>query len=409
VPLKLSRLKRFYYPVLIALILASLNISLQRVSFITPRSSWDPSQIVALNPDIEELSTLPASEVEAIKAVYQPDFTDAPQIFKILLLANSQSYIIADGKPGDLTIPHWLQLLLASQEGNNHPPIEIRVGALPDLTQSEYLIKLVAAGEQEAGSIDVVVGGISLRRTTQDNAVRPEVVALLQSPKVYDQLQKLAASSTDLPFATTLISSVLASAVSDRLELTSSKSLMSAPGADIVEIEFQSWLGENFSLFSKAPQLRQWLIIKLIQLRNRAFGITSATPRPFTKTAYRTNLELIEMGLRYAQSRGFHVILYLNPVRPLLPNPTPLEDILQFRADIPRLCERYNAIYFDLTDAIPEQYWTVLPADDENGFSGQPDYYHITAEGHKRLAQILFQDQLPFFDQWIMEKVNNAP
>ena len=395
--MKRIHLRRLYTPILTLLLLSLLNFVLPPYSPATG-GEQTPAQIYASLPQAGEFAALPDPQAQAVRRVYEPGFTPQAGVFKVYYLANSHAYVVADDHPGDLSAPHWLQALLVERQGTAGAPFEVRSGALPDMTQSEFLIRLVAAGEAAGASPDLLIGGISLRRPTQENAVRPEAAALLASPQVQAQLRALLQASPDLPYASHLVEALLAPSTLPGAGEAASAGDLSLPVRG--EAALQSRLDENLALFAARARLRQALVVRLVLWRNRLFGVTSSTPRPFSHTLYRANLELIEMALRYARSQHLPVLLYLDPLRPLQPNPTPLQDVDRFRTDLPALCERYDAVCYDYTELLPESCWTVLSPDDETGFGGQPDYYHFTAAGHKILAQQLFQDLQSWLDAW---------
>ena len=365
------------------LILVIINLLLRPVSF-----EWvhREEQI-----PIQSASFLSPAEANLAEAVYQLSFSGAPATYRLLYLGNSQAYTLLNPGSQDLIAPQWLQILLARQEAQ----IEIRLVVLPDLAMSEFLIEILAAGESDL-PVEAVIGGLSLRRVTRENAIRPQVLALLDAPTVGDRLDELVRSNPDLPLAAAVLSGVELS------DSTASQTLWRPAW----EAAFDRWLSDLFPLVEKHADLREALGLDLILARNRLFGVTSASSRRLSAASYRTNLELLELSMRYARSRGIRVILTLAPVRPQQPNPIQPEDIQRFQHDLSPLVERNGALFFDYTALLSEEYWGNLPANDLSGFGGQPDFYHFNGEGHYRLAEQLLQDAGPWLRDWAAEKEN---
>lgn len=383
------------------LLLALLNFAFGRVSFPVPRSRWNPQELYATLPLSGPAGALSAAERQAASAVYAPAFSDTqPTSIKTLYLTNSQAYLVANQQNGDLPTPAWLQIQLV-RHSQGEPAIQVRDGSLPDLTYNEFLVKLVASGEAPADPVDMLIGGIALRRPTQENTLRPEVCALLTSPNVKNALQNLALTNPDLPAAGALIASNLQGGGPNCAPVETNQPPW--------ERHLQAWLDSRLPLFARREQMREWLILRTMFWRNQVFSVTSATPRPYPKSAYQTNQELLEMSLRYARAKGIHVLLYLQPVRPRQPNPTTAEDLAQFRADLPSICSRYAIPCYDYSSLIPESDWGMLPVDDENGFGGQPDYYHFVEEGHQLLAEKLFLDLWPHIEAWQATQAQAEP
>ncbi len=152
-------------------------------------------------------------------------------------------------------------------------------------------------------------------------------------------------------------------------------------------------------VFARRQDLQAAINLTYNYWRDRLLRINSSTPRPVPPPSYQAAIELIELTLRYARSRGIQIVLYLAPMRlSVQPNPNLPSDVARFRQDVPSLCRRYNATCLDYVDLIPENLWTNYP---EGAEIGQRDFAHFTGAAHKRLAEQLASDIIP---QLIREK-----
>ena len=92
------------------------------------------------------------------------------------------------------------------------------------------------------------------------------------------------------------------------------------------------------------------------------------------------------------------------PIRPIEPNPYDPADIVRFRQDLPDLCARQNAVCFDYSNLVPENMWTVYQDNEPTGKTGQLDYAHFTARAHRKVAEQLTSELIPYLRQWLAEK-----
>jgi hypothetical protein len=146
------------------------------------------------------------------------------------------------------------------------------------------------------------------------------------------------------------------------------------------------------------------LKLKYTALRNWVFGFRTTTKRPIAPALYATNLEFIELTLRFLRQQGIKGVFYLAPIRPLEPNPYVPEDVDRFRKELASLCERYGAVYMDYSRLIPEALWTNYPESDQSGIGGQPDFAHFTGKAHQVLAERLVADLRPTLHSWLTDK-----
>ena len=293
---------------------------------------------------------------------------------------------IMDEKPGDLTIPQWLQILLMRRGGETQTPAVI-LGSLPNQSMSEFLFTLVTADEWSRHSVRSVVGAITLREW-RGLAIRDQVLSRAATPAVKKTLARLIASSPDLPSA----DAALASSIKSGLAANDAGAPAKRQG---IAARFEQDVQNDAAvmpLFKMRAYLYWRIHVIYMSLRNLVFKIHTDTPRPIPETTYHASLQLLELSLRYARSLGIGMVLYLAPVRPIQPNPTVPSDLARFRKDVLGLCEKYSATCLDYSDLVPERLWTNYPADRAQGEAGEHDYAHFTGPAHKLVADRLMAD-----------------
>ena len=303
----------------------------------------------------------------------------------LLYVGNSQVLAIMDRQPGDIITPQWLQILLARQH-RSQTGIDVHLAAEPNITLTELLIKLVAAGEQSPRQVDILLAAAVLEEF-RGLGVRAEIATTLESGLVRAGLVSLLEKNTDLPAARKAIEPFLNPGKSSPAVANSSESSVAAA----VERKLQS-AAESVPLFAKRQNLLVAIDLTYNAWRDRLLGITSSAARPVPPAAYAASLELLELALRYAQTKNIQVVFYLAPIRlGVSPNPNVPGDVARFRRDVPELCRRYDVFCFDYVDLVPEALWTNYP-DAGGGMGTQRDFAHFTGAAHKLLAEKLVSD-----------------
>jgi len=327
---------------------------------------------------------LTAEEAGLAEAVIEANAGDRAQL---LYAGNSQVLAIMDQQPGDIITPQWLQVLLTRRYGRG-PRIDVRLAALPNITMTELLIKLVTAGERSPHQPLILLTAAVLEEF-RGLGVRDEVAAALDSPITRAGLVSLFEGAADLPSARRAIEPFINSA-SERPP-GGGDGGSNASFANAVEKRLQA-VAERAPLFAKRQNLQVALDLSYNAWRDRLLGITSSAARPVPAASYHASLELLELALRYARSRNIQVAVYLAPMRlGVQPNPNAPSDVARFRRDVPELCQRYGAICLDYVDLIPEGLWTNYP-DGGGGMASQRDFAHFTGAAHKLLAERLVAD-----------------
>jgi hypothetical protein len=328
---------------------------------------------------------LSAPEAALAEQTLDKEFVADGKHTELLYLGNSQTLSIMDPMPGDMITPQWLQIYLARNASTGARPFRVNLGSLPNLTMSEAMIKLVAAGESSPRQVDVVLISAVLEEF-RGLSIRDEIAAVAKAPAVQSHLMSLAKANPDLTTVHSSLEPVLDSGTAANVPVTDSRTAE----AQAVERYLQT-RAEKLPLFADRDSFRGQMLLAYHESRNRVLGITSASPRPVPNAAYRATLELIELAMRYCASKNIPVVLYLAPIRPIQPNPNLPADVARFRHELPLLCQKYKATCLDYVDLVPAPLWTNY-TESAAGTEGQLDYAHFTGAAHRLVAETLMKD-----------------
>jgi hypothetical protein len=378
-------LRRLYVPVVTLVLIVAVGIYwAQGGTFAPSKAAQNPRIRFQTGGDAAKAGLTGAEERSAAEVV-NPNRSVVAGHTQLLFLGNSQTLAIMDYKPGDLTTPQWLQL---SFDKKGDPPVDVRVGSLPNMTPTEYLITLVAAGEAHPRQVDVLLL-MTVLEEFRDLGVRSEVAAQLQDPGVRDVLNELVAGNPDLPLPTEALGPILDETTEPSTGESRDRSL-----AVSIESWFQGKLDE-LPMFSQRDAMLGSVYLHFYQLRNWLLGLSSSSSRHVPDYEYRASLQLLELALRYAHSQDILPVLYMTPLRPVQPNPNLPADVQRYRRDIPALCDRYEISCFDYTDLVPEVLWTDYPDQ-----QSERDFAHFTGPAHKLVAERLWDDVGPIVTAW---------
>jgi hypothetical protein len=336
---------------------------------------------------------LTPNEISLAEAVLEKNRVPDGKHKELLYVGNSQTIAIMDQAPGDMISPQWLQILLARQNGLTQQtkparlPVSVNLGSLPNITAPELLVRLVAAGECSPRQADILVASAVLEEF-RGLGIRDEVTVAASADNVKARLHSLIEQNNDLATVRTSFQPLLAADASSATALATDAARHSY--AQRLETKLQDTL-DRIPFFAHRDDLRVLVGLGYHETRNHLLGITSSSLRPVPESSYWASLEVIELALRYAQSKHIDVVLYLAPIRPIEPNPNVPSDVARFRRDVPALCKRYRAKCLDYVDLVPENLWTNYP-DDVAGTEGQRDFAHFTGAAHKLLAEKLMAD-----------------
>jgi len=338
---------------------------------------------------------LSASAVAEVRAMPSATDLQAHRIH-LLFLGDSQAFSRPDAPSGSLTSAQWLQVMLWRQDPN---AVGVRVGAMPGMDVGEMLLRSIVAAEQRPSQADIIVVDLVLGEL-RELGIRNEMSSGVDSPAAQSALQSLVAGNSDLPDAVKLLRPLLKTAQPP-------KPASDRPLATRVEDALQQRAG-GWPFFAQREAVIRQGLLGYAQWQHRLLHITSDTAIPTPAVPYRTNLEMLELLMRYARSRNVHLVLFFGPVRDLRPNPDAPADLARMYRDVTELCQRYGATCLDYSNALPEGVqpeglWADYAANSRGKYSGlarQHDFYHFTEAGHKLMAEKLMSDAGSSFVQW---------
>jgi len=361
-------------------------------NWLAARSQFDPL-IIARNPRIhfptgkENLAGvdgLTESEAQLASDVIRKGLSRQSNSNGILFLGDSQTLGIVDETPGDLTTPQWVQVLLARRSHGPDAPVVI-LGSLPGLTMPEFLLRLVASDQRNPNPPRVVIGAVQVREW-RALKVRDSIASMAATPRIRGTLNDLAALNPDLSQANAvLLGSSRASRSSELAERD--------PGHGAIAGRYEEFcqrLADRIPLFRMRSSLYARTQVDYMRFQNWLLNIHSESKRHLPATTYNASLQLLELSIRYAQSRNITMVLYLSPVRPIETSPIPISDVAKFREDVGDLCGKYQVTCLDYTNLIPDDLWMSFAAN--RGDTREMDFSHFTGAAHKLLAQHLVAD-----------------
>jgi hypothetical protein len=335
---------------------------------------------------------LSSADLAASQAVLNP--ADAPATrAQLLYLGDSQVFSRPDAPPGALNTPQWLQILLSRQDDH---AVRVGIGASPGTDISEMLLKVVSATEQKPRLDDVIVADLALAEM-RDLGARSEIASLAAVPAVNSDLKSLVAANPDLADADKTLEALLNPQEQGPGDKPADKSL-----AERMEDTLQR-KAEGWSFFAQRENLVTLGLLRYAQWEHRLFHITSDKRIPTHAEPYRTNVQLLELLMRYVKAHDMHLVLFFGPVRDLEPNPDDPADLDRMHRDVTRLCERYGVTCLDYSHAIPEGMWAEYSRNQRGAFAlmaGQHDFYHYTEAAHQALAQKIVTDAGAQILQW---------
>jgi len=211
----------------------------------------------------------------------------------------------------------------------------------------------------------------------RESGVRDDIAKALLQPEIKDSLKSTTIGER-------ILTECAAKAVVQNVDL----------GAVLGTIQEHSesflnnWLNQNFSLWAARPQARGQLVTTAYRLRNAVFGIKPQSQRRMIKGRYQENMAALEAMIDAALKENIKVILYTTPIRHDVPLPYLTWEYMDNKNDVRRLAEEKGAVYADLDEVVPDEFWGQKGSTNLDG-SLEADFFHFQASGHAILAKEL--------------------
>ncbi len=338
-------------------------------------------------------ANLNADEIPLVQDVLKPARPVVPGHLQLLYLGNSQTMVVVDQEPGDLTSAQWLQLFLARNQKPGMRPVDVRQGSLPGMAMPEMFMSVLSYAERSPRQVDVAVLAIS-PEFFRKLGLREEVKQMAADPQVHSRLVSLLSNGSEFPAAYNVLEPLLAVPAAEAPKQNA------AQGSPRLADRMESWLearANHWRLFAKRESVMMKVDYLFMAWRNRILGIKTSTPRPITAATYTGNLELVQLLFRYAKDSGIELIVYLTPLRQSQSSPYRAADCMKIDQDLARLTRQYGFAYFDYLALEPDEVFANFGPASEGAatsrkFHGEPDYVHFVEQGHKILAERLFAD-----------------
>jgi lysophospholipase L1-like esterase len=157
---------------------------------------------------------------------------------------------------------------------------------------------------------------------------------------------------------------------------------------EVAENFLTDWLKEHWSLWALRPEARGHILDLMIRTRNTALGISGQSKRHMIRGAYEANIEALAAILASARAHDVRVLVYIAPIRHDAEPPYIAEEYDACRRQVQEVAEEHGAVFADLDDAVPSEYYGVHNSR-VFGRESQPDFFHFQEEAHRRLAAAL--------------------
>lgn len=304
---------------------------------------------------------------------YIPDARQEPLV---VLAGMSQNYAVNDWRPGDKTIPEWLDDELV--------PRGTRAFGLaaPNLSTEEALFLLLATASDPRTHPDSFIYAVCFDKLRNID-VRPGYQQFLRERPALQQLWQHTAQTAALAHATA--SEKMLATLAGLNEVTNATPALTQTATHSLDFEssVQDRLGQLVPMFGVRKELNVGLQLRLYFARNALFGITPTSKRPMIASRYETNLDLLSLMADVAQHSHVQLILYVNPLNPVADNPYIPEEYAAFKTWISEFSSAHKIPYANFENIVPNDVW--------GEFMGEPDFKHFGAEGHRITAEAILQ------------------
>lgn len=292
----------------------------------------------------------------------------------IVWIGNSHLHAINGLQPGDQVSSYYLHVLLNGETWPGDTPC---FGlSYPNLHFIEqFLLTLWLMESADLPGDLVIVTGYRYHET-RNKGVRSELKPMLHDPVIREWINEHHELETEFPDAFR--------------ELRSEMTHDPAAGKDEKDIEtmLREAVWDRLPVFSRRGDINANLRLMLARLRKFVFRIDTSTKRGVLLSRYVTSMDFMELAARAAAETGTRMLMYNVPLRPGVDSPFPEKEYRMYVEDMERIAAEAgpDVAFRDYDPVIPQPDWGTFYT------SGQPDYSHFKASGHRILAEAVARD-----------------
>ncbi len=292
----------------------------------------------------------------------------------IVWIGNSHLHAINGMKKDDQVSSYYLQVIL---NGTRWPGEAPCFGlSYPNLNFVEqFLLSLWLMEAPDLPQNLILVNGYRYHET-RNKGVRSELRPILDDPVIKDWIERHKGLEARFP-----------DAFRDLRDETAQEIAAEHSGNDI-ETFLQKNIWGRIPILRSRDDINANLRLLLARLRKSVFRINTSSKRGVLLGRYTTSMDFMGMTAYAARETGTRMLMYNVPLRPGVESPFPEKEYAEYMAEMKKIADKNgkNVVYRDYGPVIPQADWGTFYT------SGQPDYSHFKASGHRILAEVVAGD-----------------
>lgn len=178
-----------------------------------------------------------------------------------------------------------------------------------------------------------------------------------------------------------------------------SKNDIKNSSSEITELFIKNFLNSEFQWTEKIKYIQSNINIFLYKLRNTIFGINPISKRGLIRSNYIKNVSSLKELIINNNNNKVKLLIYIPPLRMDIDYPYYKDQYLNFKKDIEELLSMHNTQLFNLENIVPGIYWGQKDTINfKNKQKQKLDFMHFKGEGHRLLADEIFNLILKYYD-----------
>ncbi|MDC1239873.1 hypothetical protein N8Z80_02415 [Litorivicinus sp.] len=157
-----------------------------------------------------------------------------------------------------------------------------------------------------------------------------------------------------------------------------------------VELVLNEKLIEAWSVWASRPSFRGEFLNFLYLSRNWIFGINPSTTRKIIPGRYALNLQAFSEILDLAAYNRINVLAYIVPLRNDVKHPYQPEHYEAFKSEVERITFQKGFYFSNFENIVPSEFWGFKSSTTLGG-GLELDFMHFTADGHRLLAESIYE------------------